>query len=113
MYNRWHQNNKANSKIFRSITCCNCSSSIGIRIESINVSIIQAPELGEILSTIVTIVWIVGVTNSINLIDGLDGLSDIVKNKQLYCFYRVSAILGMFTIIICDSGIWKALSCFT
>jgi len=47
----------------------------GIRIESINVSIIQAPELGEILSTIVTIVWIVGVTNSINLIDGLDGLS--------------------------------------
>ena len=47
----------------------------GIRIESINVSIIQAPELGEILSTIVTIVWIVGVTNAINLIDGLDGLS--------------------------------------
>ena len=47
----------------------------GIKIESINVSIIQAPELGEILSTIVTIVWIVGVTNSINLIDGLDGLS--------------------------------------
>ena len=47
----------------------------GIRIESINVSIIQAPELGEILSTIVTIVWMVGVTNSINLIDGLDGLS--------------------------------------
>ena len=47
----------------------------GIRIESINVSIIQAPELGEILSTIVTIVWIVGVTNSINIIDGLDGLS--------------------------------------
>ena len=47
----------------------------GIRIESINISIIQAPELGEILSTIVTIVWIVGVTNSINLIDGLDGLS--------------------------------------
>ena len=47
----------------------------GIRIESINVAIIQAPELGEILSTIVTIVWIVGVTNSINLIDGLDGLS--------------------------------------
>ncbi len=47
----------------------------GIRIESINVSIIQAPELGEILSTIVTVVWIVGVTNSINLIDGLDGLS--------------------------------------
>ena len=47
----------------------------GIRIESINVSIIQAPELGEILSTIITIVWIVGVTNSINLIDGLDGLS--------------------------------------
>ena len=47
----------------------------GIRIESINVSIIQAPELGEILSTIVTILWIVGVTNAINLIDGLDGLA--------------------------------------
>ena len=47
----------------------------GIRIESVNVSIIQAPELGEILSTIVTILWIVGVTNAINLIDGLDGLA--------------------------------------
>ena len=47
----------------------------GIKIESINVSIIQAPELGEILSTIVTILWIVGVTNAINLIDGLDGLA--------------------------------------
>ena len=47
----------------------------GVKIDNINIDIINNLPWQEDFYTILTIGWIVGITNAINLIDGLDGLS--------------------------------------
>ena len=49
----------------------------GLRIESINISWLNIPniELSEFLSSTLTVFWLVGITNAINWLDGLDGLA--------------------------------------
>ena len=47
----------------------------GVRIDHLNIGIINELPWKETFYTILTIGWIVGITNAINLIDGLDGLA--------------------------------------
>lgn len=51
----------------------------GIRIDQINIPILDGFGISEAISIVITIIWIVGITNAINLIDGLDGLSSGVS----------------------------------
>lgn len=68
------------SPIFRLIvqlTIAFAAWSIGLRIENINISWLNIPniELNNFLSSTLTVIWLVGITNAINWLDGLDGLA--------------------------------------
>ena len=47
----------------------------GVRINNINIWVLEENGLENVFSIALTMVWIIGITNAINLIDGLDGLS--------------------------------------
>ncbi len=47
----------------------------GIRIDNLDIPLINFENAGNVFYIVLTIGWIVGITNAINLIDGLDGLS--------------------------------------
>ena len=51
--------------------------SMGLRIESIDISWLEIPEiiLPDLTSSFLTTFWLVGITNAINWLDGLDGLA--------------------------------------
>lgn len=74
--------------------------SFGIRIQSIDTSIIQTAQLSDALSAIITIIWIVGVTNAINLIDGLDGLAAGISVISAVSLLIIFLLNGSPTIAI-------------
>ena len=47
----------------------------GIKIDNLDIPLLNFENAGNVFYTVLTIGWIVGITNAINLIDGLDGLS--------------------------------------
>ena len=47
----------------------------GIRIDNLDIPLLNFENMGNTFYVFLTILWIVGITNALNLIDGLDGLS--------------------------------------
>ncbi|MDQ0339876.1 UDP-GlcNAc:undecaprenyl-phosphate GlcNAc-1-phosphate transferase [Caldalkalibacillus uzonensis] len=77
----------------------------GIRIEFINLPLIEDPVYFGNWSWIITIVWIVGVTNALNFIDGLDGLAAGVSSITLGTICIMALMMGnllvfTFTLIL-------------
>ena len=47
----------------------------GIKIDNLDVPLLNLDNMGNTFYVVLTVLWIVGITNALNLIDGLDGLS--------------------------------------
>ena len=60
----------------------------GIKIENLDIPLINLEGVGNWFYIILTIGWIVGITNAMNLIDGLDGLSTGISIISCLNFYR-------------------------
>ncbi len=68
--------------------------SFGIRIDSIDISHLDAMINENLVLNIITVIWIVGITNAINLIDGLDGLSAGIGVISCFSLLMIFALNG-------------------
>ena len=95
-------------KLLGQILAAICVVVAGIRIEGMDISILNISNMNEITSVFLTIGWIIIVTNAINLIDGLDGLSSgisvisaislliifVLNGSQLISIVLITALAG-------------------
>lgn len=70
----------------------------GIRIDFINIPMMDEPIYFGQWSWLISIFWIVGITNALNLIDGLDGLASGVSSIALSSIFVMSLMMGNITV---------------
>jgi len=79
----------------------------GIKIENLDIPLINLEGVGNWFYIILTIGWIVGITNAMNLIDGLDGLStgiSIISCLSLLIIFSLNASPIISIVLITALG---------
>ena len=79
----------------------------GIRIDNLDIPIIDVNTLGSWFYPVLTVCWIVGITNAMNLIDGLDGLAtgiSLISCLSLLIIFSLNASPIISIVLITALG---------